>query len=305
MTVNKLVLTRGNVASGKTTYAIAWVEEDPKNRVNVNRDDIRFSMFNRPVLEHHEEELVTRIQVAMVKEALSARKSVIVSDTNLHAKTVKAWLAVARQVGVEVEFVDFNTPLDDCLRYNHARMLDGGRYVPEEVIRSMYGRYFVKGKLPAPPVLEEGGYKGRTYVPDASLPPAYIFDVDGTTQLNLGGRGFYEWHRVAEDVANESVIDVAKRLHASGADIIVVSGRDAVCYNDTMNNLLLHGMPVTAMYMRPKGSLEKDAIVKERIFFNDIAPKWNVLGTFDDRKQVVEFWRSIGLTCFAVAEGDF
>ena len=37
----KLILTRGIPASGKSTWAKAWVQEDPQRRVRVNRDDLR------------------------------------------------------------------------------------------------------------------------------------------------------------------------------------------------------------------------------------------------------------------------
>ena len=33
--------------------------------------------------------------------------------------------------------------------------------------------------------------------------------------------------------------------------------------------------------------------------------KDNVFAVFDDRNQVVDMWRSNGLTCFQVADGDF
>jgi hypothetical protein len=31
----------------------------------------------------------------------------------------------------------------------------------------------------------------------------------------------------------------------------------------------------------------------------------HILCIFDDRKKVVDMWRSLGLTCFQVAPGDF
>jgi len=34
-------------------------------------------------------------------------------------------------------------------------------------------------------------------------------------------------------------------------------------------------------------------------------PKYHVEFVLDDRNQVVNFWRYLGLTCFQVAEGDF
>ena len=48
------------------------------------------------------------------------------------------------------------------------------------------------------------------------------------------------------------------------------------------------GVPYEGLFMRPAGDNRKDAV-----------------GVFDDRRQVVRMWRSLGLTVFQVAEGDF
>lgn len=37
----------------------------------------------------------------------------------------------------------------------------------------------------------------------------------------------------------------------------------------------------------------------------NIKDKYNVLGIFDDRQQVVDMWRSLGLKCFQVEPGNF
>jgi len=57
--------------------------------------------------------------------------------------------------------------------------------------------------------------------------------------------------------------------------------------------------------MRAAGDMRKDAIVKAEIFDREIRHRWDVTAVFDDRQQVVRMWRSLGLTVFAVAEGDF
>ena len=59
------------------------------------------------------------------------------------------------------------------------------------------------------------------------------------------------------------------------------------------------------LFMRKTDDFRKDAIVKEEIYQGEIEGKYNVLCVLDDRNQVVEFWRSKGLSCFQVAEGNF
>lgn len=57
--------------------------------------------------------------------------------------------------------------------------------------------------------------------------------------------------------------------------------------------------------MRPEGDIRKDSIVKREIFENYIRDYYNIQFVLDDRNQVVEMWRSLGLKCLQVAEGDF
>jgi hypothetical protein len=57
--------------------------------------------------------------------------------------------------------------------------------------------------------------------------------------------------------------------------------------------------------MRKEGDVRKDAIVKGEIYEKNINGKYNVLFVLDDRNQMVEMWRGLGLTCLQVADGDF
>ena len=57
--------------------------------------------------------------------------------------------------------------------------------------------------------------------------------------------------------------------------------------------------------MRATGDPRKDSIVKREIFDREIRDRYRVVGVFDDREQVVQMWRALGLTVFQVAEGDF
>ena len=45
--------------------------------------------------------------------------------------------------------------------------------------------------------------------------------------------------------------------------------------------------------------------MKEEIYQQHIAGQYNVKFVLDDRQQVVDMWRSLGLTVFQVDEGDF
>jgi predicted kinase len=304
----KLLLTRGIPASGKDTFALEWVNEDPEWRARVNRDELRFNLFGKYVLDRHGEESVTTVQQAAVRALLDAKRSVIVSDTNLRAQTVREWLKLARSAGVEVELVDFNTPLDECLRRNKARGDAGGRFVPEDVIHSFASRYIRNGKLPDAPKLEEdAASQWRHYEPDfkdATKRDAYLFDIDGTL-AQMSDRGPFEWHRVGEDTPFTDVLDVLSQLLERN-EVVFMSGRDEACRAATRAWITEHtGIEDFDLFMRPAGDMRKDSIVKHELFWKHVEPSYRVRGVFDDRDQVVKMWREMGLRCYQVAPGAF
>lgn len=308
MTEPELVLTRGIPGSGKSTLAALWVDENPEWRARINRDDMRFAMYGKYVIGRMREDTVTVAQQAQVRALLNAGISVIVDDTNLRAQTVKEWLKIAAECGATVSHMDFETPLETCIERNNARAAAGGRNVPEDVIRSFYSRYTRKGKFPAFPTLDEKVDTWEPYVtPEVFVPAAYIVDIDGTL-AQMTGRGPFDWARVGEDEPIANVVDTVKTLALAGRKIIFMSGRDEVSRKATEEWLIEHmEIPVDSsnLFMRSKGDMRKDNIVKYELFNAHIRGKYRIIGVIDDRLQVVKMWRAIGLTVFQCDWGDF
>lgn len=42
-----------------------------------------------------------------------------------------------------------------------------------------------------------------------------------------------------------------------------------------------------------------------KLFDRHVRDRWDIRRVYDDRNQVVAMWRSIGLPCLQVADGDF
>jgi hypothetical protein len=59
------------------------------------------------------------------------------------------------------------------------------------------------------------------------------------------------------------------------------------------------------LFMRKQHDNRADWIVKKELFVDEISNIYDVKFVLDDRQQVVDMWRSLGLTCFQVAEGNF
>jgi hypothetical protein len=137
------------------------------------------------------------------------------------------------------------------------------------------------------------------------LPDCYIFDIDGTLAIRTN-RGPFDWKRVGEDRVNIPVAFTFINLKISmSVQMFIFSGRDSVCRPETEKWLKDCKIHHNGLFMRPQGDISRDSIVKEIMYEENIKGKYNVLGIFDDRNQVVDMWRSLGLPCYQVAEGDF
>lgn len=303
-----LTITRGLPGSGKTTWANETLSAERSMgmvTVRVNRDDLRDEIFQRPVLTVGEETTVSAVQQDRVRAFLKAGVNVIVDDTNLHRRATRTWQKIARDTGASFAVKDFDVDVEECIERIRERVdVDGGRDVPAEAVRRMYKRYRLdKGFPPVPPMPVFEKY----YVRDRRLPKAWVVDIDGTLTLGPHQRSPYDWARVGQDKPRYPVLWLVEALWESPEqfDIVLLSGRDESCRDETVAWLNEHSVPRTALYMRKAGDNRPDDIVKNEMFETLVAPDWNVAGIVDDRNSVVDMWRSKGLTCLQVAPGDF
>ena len=314
-----LTITRGLPGSGKTTWAKRHIETEAPRAARVNRDELRRAMHGGLVGANWAERQVTLAQQAAVEALLRAGVDVICDDTNLRARVVRDFADLAAACGADFEVRDFtDVPLEVCVERDAARP-EADR-VGEDVVRGMWQRYLAGHKLPLPlpdlgaakPAARRdpgagaaGGGPQAVYEPDGDLPEAVMVDIDGTVAL-MSGRSPYDMSRVGEDKPNRAVITAVRAMHAFGHHIVFCSGRTDDSRAITERWLAAHvGVPYEALFMRKTGDNRKDSIVKQEIFEREIRHRWAVTGVFDDRAQVVRMWRSLGLTVFQVAEGNF
>lgn len=327
-----LIAMRGLPASGKSTYAIDLVTQDPLRWVRVNRDLLRLMLHNGIYLPDGDgsdgtERTIRFARDGVIKAMLERGLNVIVDDTNLPNRSIRELYNLAKFARTDFDIVDLtDVPVETCIARNAQR--DEAHRVPESVILNMYDRY-VKGRQhPIPVDLRTQDYfdpmTAEVYIPRLNTPKVYLVDLDGTV-AHMGIRSPYDPAKVHEDRPHEDVVNVVKVLVASGYHIIFVSGRSDICREATVNWIHTHiyrdasliyannkrsefdlsRLPTFRLFMRREGDTRSDWQVKLDIFNAEVRSRFHVLGVFDDRKQVVDMWRGLGLTVFQVGEGNF
>ena len=282
----KLILTVGISASGKTT----WVNNSRLyNTVNINRDDIRFNIvqpgsnWKTYKFNSGNESKVTQFELRLAESAVKTHENIIISNTNLNPKIRNFWKEYAKKNGYEFEIIEFPITLEEAIKRDRLRQNSVG----EKVLYKQYQQW-----------LEYIGRK--TYIPNKDLPKCLIVDIDGTI-AKMTNRGPFEWDKVSHDEPRKFVLDMIEGIvKENDCFVVYLSGRDSVCepdtrkwiYDNTSDYVFSHNWQ---LYMRKENDTRKDCIVKEEIFWDKIASKYNVIGVFDDRPQVLQMWHELKL----------
>ena len=298
--MSKIIATVGISGSGKTTWAKKYCEEDPKSRVIVGRDKIREMLYGRSENDMKDyyatdgfmrrEKQVTQSQDTLVKMFLAKDITVVVDDTHLKQVYLDRWA----QFGVPVEVKVIELDVESCVRGDAQRE----RSVGESVIRRQEKSFYqmIRTMVPVVP-------KDFIIPNDDTKYPAYIFDIDGTL-AHKGDRNAFNWKKIGEDNVDEEIRTQLQILQQEGAAIIICTGRDGVCQQETMQWLWDNDITFDQFYTRPEGSYEPDWKVKEDMW-RDITKKYHIRAMWDDRNQVVDHARKCGFKVFQVAEGNF
>lgn len=302
--MSKIIICRGVPASGKSTWAKEWVAGLPETRIRVNRDDIRYSMFGRG--SGVDEMLISDVQTSMLESAMRRGLDIVLDNTNLVSRHVRDILQLAVKHQYEVEFKDFEISVDAAIARDARREVPVGA----PVIRMFFSRFIQKGKLPRIPELSDANPSGSVitpYVPDTTKPAAFIFDIDGTlAHINTENpRDIYDASRAHEDTLDRAVSEVLISLALNYNKIILMSGRSEDHRTETETWLATHGLAELheGLLMRASGDKRKDSVVKNELFQEYVANRYNVVGVFDDRPQVVRLWRELGIRVFNVGDG--
>lgn len=297
-------ILRGLPASGKSTYAKSEVAIDP-NLVRVNRDAIRWTQGCFPIGNKVEEELVSDIEVALIKGSLRKGRSVVIDATNLNNEALTKFYKIAKKLGIEdVRVKDFPVAIAELLERDAGRE----KSVGAGVIAKMAKRYGIGDDGILRParkwVAPERPNLARAAEWDDLLPTAWIVDTDGTIANHEGIRSPYDTSHYHLDTVHEDVANLVRNLQED-IYIIGVSGRDAAFREVTERWWLEKAfLKADEFYFRPEGDKRPDDVIKAEIYENHIRGRYNIAGVLDDRGRVLRMWRAKGITTFAVGDTD-
>lgn len=144
------------------------------------------------------------------------------------------------------------------------------------------------------------------------VPPlkCVIVDLDGTL-ADVTHRRHYvsqkpkNWKAFYDEMVNDSprpgLLQLINFL-SYHCMVIIFSARPHSYYVQTHDWLKKHKVRNFTLFMRDDGGQKPDVEVKREMLakLRDTWPSIEILGVFDDRQRVVDFWRSEGLECYQV-----
>lgn len=299
--MSKLIILVGISASGKSTFAEQMLASKDESFIRVSRDEYRYMWKNSGVVSEKLEGLISKRVMQDIGYFLRNKMNVIYDATNLTARYLNEFVE-AFNCDAEIEFVVFDVDVDECIRRDDLRK----RTVGESVIRNQFQKFETLKKNYDFSTLPKKKRKYQVQSVDPKKADCVCVDIDGTI-ADLGDRDPYATQGVLNDKVNKSVLSVMQSMKRDNPylDIILVSGREDKVNKETIQWLKTNKVPYDELYMRRTGDRRKDAQIKKEIYNEHILPYYNVLFVIDDRQQVVDQLRSMGLTVFQVAEGNF
>ncbi len=297
--MSKLIICRGIQGSGKSTFAKEWAKEDPKNRVRFNWDDMRNMMGEYWVPERENTGIMKTLRASFLNEMMQKGWDIIIDNMNLNPKdwefyegVVKSFNETTSGIKYEIEYKDFFTPVEECIRRDAMRPNPIG----EQVIRATWKRYrhFIICKE-----IEDKFYGTKTY--DKDKKDCIVVDMDSTLCVNLTKRPFYtdDWaDKCLYDTPLIGPISIVRAQKMTGTcDVIIITGRSEEGRTQTEEWLKTYNVPYDRLYMRGTNDFTKGDAFKEKILKTFILPKYNVLFAIDDDDKCVKMFRNNGLIC--------
>ena len=302
--IKKIILTRGIPGSVKSTWAKAWVAESPETRIRLNWDDMR-NMLGPYWVPSRENINKTMLWCAVNTAAYCDKPyDIVIDNMNLNPKgwkEVEEWIetynasshATSMNVQYVLEFKDFFTPVEECIRRDAMHTNPIGEKTIKDIWRKY--RHFIQTQA-----VER--YVNNLRPRDPNKPDCIVVDMDSTMCFNTNGRPWYgegSTEAMINDIPNEGVVNLVK---SQSYPIVVCTGRNRAQAEVTEKWLNKYGVYPEVMHFRTDNDYRTGVIVKSELMEN-ILKDYNVVAVFEDCEPIVAKFREMGLTVLQPNKG--
>lgn len=141
---------------------------------------------------------------------------------------------------------------------------------------------------------------------------AIIMDMDGTLadhehRAHLSTKRDWAAYNDAsmQDPPVIPMVDLVHGMRAQGYTVVICTGRFEAMRFDTTCWLDKHHIHADYLFMRGADDMRSDYLVKEDMLTELMKKGFDIAFVVEDRKSVVDMWRSHGILTLHCAEGDF
>lgn len=316
----KVVIMHGLPGSGKSTFAREFAASASRPTVVLSRDAIRFELFGVEYKKNKGvEQVITELFDEELERLIAKRMQVVLDGCNLEVHLLRNLMEKLVELGVDdIEQRHFDVPVEVCKQRVRARAEQGGHDVPDAVIDRMAKRAYLDGHLVRfalgangrvdrlPTQMSENVKRVQAF--NVQLRERFpmrsgqvvLLDLDGTLVNNAhladaafgapGERNFEMFYRDSEFApVNDAVLTMLWAIrHRTDLDVIALTGRDDIAAEPTIRFLEAHNVPVSSLYMKPKGDRRRGAWFKQDML-NTFANKgWTIVHAIDDDELCIE-----------------
>ena len=299
-----LTMFVGPPGSGKSTQAHDYL------KAHNNRSDlVRISQDDQGKKEH----------MALFHQSVNARKDIVVDRMNFDTKQRNRYLDVAKKAGYDTRIIVLHVSQYECMKRIRSRKDHPTIKTEDDAFNAVtffFKNYERVQDSEADEVIRMG------WKPYGST-RAIVCDLDGT-MANVEHRRKYvrpdnlpegkkfrpNWKKFFDEMINDGVNLWCSEIVSMMSErypIIYATGRpgDYVEHTELWLNEQQLRFSGDFLFMRPEGDYRKDSVIKEIILEFEIKTRYDILFILDDRKQVVDMWRSHGYTVLQCDPGEF